>query len=173
MSERSKEWGVQRKWSPSLTWLTGVVAAHSTQARSKGKSESKTEALFMEEVISRLCVSLLDVASADEVVTDVESIPLICVSWFLGLLRDGHLGRNHIIPKLTLLWFTFSSASFRSIGHQQFMEQFWPQSSCKDACEKAFHLRGTNSSIDFTNTLEVSVRAIKIVLGVEWGEGMA
>lgn len=167
MSERSKEWGVQGKWSPSLAWFTRVIAAHSTQARSKGKSKSKTEALLMEDVISCLCVSLLDVASADEVVTDVESISLIRASWSLGLLWDGHLGRNHIIPKLTLLRFTFSSASFRSVGHQQFMDQRWPQSSCKDACEKPFHPRGTNISINLTNTLEVSARAIKIVLGVE------
>lgn len=41
------------------------------------------------------------------------------------------------------------------------------------SCEKLFQLRNTSSSIDLTNTLEVSVRTINMALGVEWGEGMA
>lgn len=172
--------GGQRKWS--LVCLTLEGNNHSVRhlwPEARGKAKQNRKLFGWKKSFPCLCVSFLDLASAGNVVQRCRGyFPDLCflTSWassphahqvgilgIMGFCQMGILGTSYpqFDPAVIYIYLSILlviSNSWSSSNHNQ---------TYKDTHETFFHLSNMNNSIDLTNTLEVSVRTIKVVLVLE------
>lgn len=180
--------GGQRKWS--LVCLTLEGNNHSIRhlwPEARGKAKQNRKLFGWKKSFPCLCVSFLDLASAGNVVhrcrgyfsdlcflTSWASSPhahQVGILGIMGFCQMGILGTSY--PPI---WPCCNLHLSQHLSEMLVISNSWSSSNhnqtYKDTHETFFHLSNTNNSIDLTNTLEVSVRTIKVVLVLEWGEGM-